>query len=55
MVRSDHPPNDKRPSDDLVRRDDQVLAQVDDGSGETESGVDESSSMTAKTQIRTPR
>lgn len=41
-------PDDKRPSNDLVGRDDQVLAQVNKGSGETEGGVDESSGMTAE-------
>lgn len=48
MERSIHVPDDKRPSDDLVGRDDQVLAQVNKGSGETEGGVDESSGMTAE-------
>ena len=48
MERSIDVPDDKRPSDDLVGRDDQVLAQVNKGSGETEGGVDESSGMTAE-------
>jgi hypothetical protein len=46
-------PDDKRPSDDLVGRDDQVLAQVNKGSGETEGGVDKSSGMTAEDPQRT--
>ena len=52
MERSIHVPDDKRPSDDLVGRDDQVLAEVDDGSSETESRVDESSGMTAMKRAR---
>lgn len=43
--------NDESTSDDLIRTDDQVLAEVDEGGGETESGVDTSSSVSSESLL----